>query len=247
MLIYSRMQRAVAMEALQRITELTAQNTQQIQALVQALTSQQNQATAATQQVQELAHHLSRQQAAMTEATQATNQALSHPAELTANAVAATGKLTTEAANAIAQHAESRRPGEVDLQKLIKSPEAFGPTTYQEERDGFLEFRVKMRSWIGALNNANCVIKQRGMQMGTVRNAQQEDDQSLAQSTAAASSTSASSTTARTTSTRNAPSSMKSVRQIAMFHRGDEPTNFPEVCDLDENEEKSKSTTPVAS
>ena len=148
------MQCAVAMEeALQRLTDLTAQNTQQIQALAQAIAGQQAQSSTATQQVQELTQTMVQQQAALTEATQATNRALSQQAELTANAVAATGRLTSDAVNALSQHAESRRPGEVDLHKMIKSPEVFGPTTYKEERDGFLEFRVKMRSWIGALNN----------------------------------------------------------------------------------------------
>ena len=36
---------------------------------------------------------------------------------------------------------------------MMKAPEVFGPTTYKEECDGFVEFRVKMRSWIGGLNN----------------------------------------------------------------------------------------------
>ncbi|CAE7331272.1 RE1 [Symbiodinium sp. CCMP2592] len=153
-LLYSHMQSAVVMEeALQRLTDLTAQNTQQIQALAQAMNNQQVQAGTASQQLQELAQSVSQQQRAITEATQATNTALSQQAELTANAVAATGKLTADAVTALSQHAESRRPGEVDLHKMIKSPEVFGPTTYKEERDGFLEFRLKMRSWIGALNN----------------------------------------------------------------------------------------------
>eukprot|EP00439_Symbiodinium_sp_Y106_P009800 s8952_g1.t1 len=152
-LLYSHMQCAVAMEeALQRLTELTAQNTQQIQALAQAMNNQQAQAGTASQQVQELAQSMAQHQRAITEATQATNTALSQQAELTANAAAATGKLTADAVTALSQHAESRRPGEVDLHKMIKSPEVFGPTTYREERDGFLEFRLKMRSWIGALN-----------------------------------------------------------------------------------------------
>ena len=68
----------------------------------------------------------------------------SQSGELTANAVAATGKLTTEAVNAFAQHAESRRPGEVDPHKLIKSPEVFGPTTYKEERDASSESIEKL-------------------------------------------------------------------------------------------------------
>ena len=134
-LLYSHMQCAVAMEeALQRLTELTAQNTQQIQALAQAVNSQQVQSGAASQQVQELAQTITLQQRAITEATQATNTALSQQAELTANAVAATGKLTADAVTALSQHAESRRPGEVDLHKMIKSPEVFGPTTYYVQR-----------------------------------------------------------------------------------------------------------------
>ena len=53
----------------------------------------------------------------------------------------------------VARRAESRKPGDVELHKLIKAPEVFGPSTYKEERDGFLEFRTKMRSWIGAFDN----------------------------------------------------------------------------------------------
>ena len=153
-LLYSHMQSAVAMEeALQRLTELTAQNTQQIQALAQTMNNQQAQASTASQQVTELTQSIAQQYRAITEATQATNTALSQQAELTANAFAATGRMTADAVTALSQHAESRRPGEIDLHKMIKAPEVFGPATYKEERDGFLEFRVKMRSWIGALNN----------------------------------------------------------------------------------------------
>ena len=152
-LLYTHMQCAVAMEeALRQLTEITT-NSQQIQQLAQAMSSQQTQAGTATQQLQELANAMGQQRQIMQEASAATNQALAQQAELTANAVAATAKLTSEAVENIAHRAESRRPGDVELHKLIKAPEVFGPSTYKEERDGFLEFRTKMRSWIGALDN----------------------------------------------------------------------------------------------
>ena len=92
-LLYSHMQCAAAIEeAWQRLTDLTAQNTQQIQALAQAvanqqmqsssgIANQQMQSSSATQQVQELAQSKVQQQAVMSETTQATNRALSQQAD----------------------------------------------------------------------------------------------------------------------------------------------------------------------
>ena len=47
---------------------------------------------------------------------------------------------------------KERKPGEVELHKLIKAPEAFSPGTWQEEKSGFNEFKQRMRIWLGALD-----------------------------------------------------------------------------------------------
>ena len=36
---------------------------------------------------------------------------------------------------------------------MIKSPDIFSPSTYKEEKEQYPEFRLKMRSWIGALDS----------------------------------------------------------------------------------------------
>ena len=74
--------------------------------------------------------------------------------------------------------------------------------------------------------------------MGTVRNAQEDDEQSTRTQNTTVPSSSASAST-RTTATRTtATSSKPTVRQIAVFHMDDEPSSYPEVFDLDENEEE---------
>ena len=37
---------------------------------------------------------------------------------------------------------------------MIKSPDIFSPSTYKEEKEQYPEFRLKMRSWIGALDSS---------------------------------------------------------------------------------------------
>ena len=83
---------------------------------------------------------------------------------------------------------------------------------------------------------ANCRLKQRDMQMQTVRNAQEEDEQSVRTQTTTVPSSSASAATTRAASTKTA--AKPTVRQISMFHMGDEPVSYPEVFELDEDEEE---------
>lgn len=47
---------------------------------------------------------------------------------------------------------KERKPGEVKLHKLIKAPEAFSPGSWQEEKSGWIEFRNRLRTWLGALD-----------------------------------------------------------------------------------------------
>ena len=72
------------------------------------------------------------------------NQALAQQAELTANAVAATAKLTSEAVENVARRAESRRPGDVELHKLIKAPEkCLDPALTKKNEMVFWSYKVK--------------------------------------------------------------------------------------------------------
>ena len=72
--------------------------------------------------------------------------------------------------------------------------------------------------------------------MGTVRNAQEEDEQSVRTQTTTVPSSSASTTTTRPASSKS--TAKPTVRQISMFHTGDEPVSYPEVFELDEDEEE---------
>ena len=74
---------------------------------------------------------------------------------------AAQEALTSAQANAVTTFEEigaslekavkERKPGEVELHKLIKAPEAFNPGSWQEEKSGWTEFRARIRIWLGAV------------------------------------------------------------------------------------------------
>ena len=72
--------------------------------------------------------------------------------------------------------------------------------------------------------------------MQNCRNEQEEDDQSVRTQTTTVPSSSSSAATARTARTKAA--TKPTVRQIAMYRMGDKPDNFPEVFELDEDEEE---------
>ncbi|CAE7514351.1 unnamed protein product [Symbiodinium sp. CCMP2592] len=48
---------------------------------------------------------------------------------------------------------ESREKGEIQLHKLVKAPEAFSPSTWQEERSSFAECKHRLRTWLGAIDD----------------------------------------------------------------------------------------------
>ena len=81
---------------------------------------------------------------------------------------------------------------------------------------------------------ANCRLKQRDMQ--NARNVQEEDEQSIRTQTTAVPNSSTSAASSRTTAAKS--TAKPTVRQIAMYHMGDEPENYPEVFELDEDEEE---------
>ncbi|CAE7300201.1 unnamed protein product, partial [Symbiodinium sp. CCMP2456] len=47
---------------------------------------------------------------------------------------------------------QSREKGEIQLHKLVKAPEAFSPSTWQEERNSFGDFKHRLRTWLGAVD-----------------------------------------------------------------------------------------------
>ena len=47
---------------------------------------------------------------------------------------------------------KGRKPGDVELHKLIKPPEVFSPGTWQEEKNGLMEFKQRLRVWLGAMD-----------------------------------------------------------------------------------------------
>ena len=116
-LVYTNLQSAAAMDqALQQLAQLTEQNTQQIFRLTEAVAAQQQQAAAVSE---------------------ATNQAIAASQQ---QAAAALERAAAQSSKAIAQLAEEASKkkdniGEVELRKMIKSPDIFSPSTYKEEKE----------------------------------------------------------------------------------------------------------------
>ena len=50
-----------------------------------------------------------------------------------------------EIGSSLEKAVKERKPGEVELHKLIKVPDAFNPGNWQEEKSGWTEFRSRMR------------------------------------------------------------------------------------------------------
>ena len=134
-LVYTNLQSAAAMDqALQQLAQLTEQNTQQIHRLTEAVALQQQQAAAVSE---------------------ATNQAIAASQQQAAAALEQAAAQSSKAIEKLAEEASKKKDniGEVELRKMIKSPDIFSPSTYKEEKEQCPEFRLKMRSWIGALDS----------------------------------------------------------------------------------------------
>ena len=134
-LVYTNLQSAAAMDqALQQLAQLTEQNTQQIHRLTEAVAAQQQQAAAVSE---------------------ATNQAIAASQQQAAAALEQAAAQSSKAIQ-LAEEASKKKDniGEVELHKMIKSPDIFSPNTYKEEKEQYPEFRLKMRSWIGALDSS---------------------------------------------------------------------------------------------
>ena len=135
-LVYTNLQSASAMDqALQQLAQLTEQNTQQIHRLTEAVATQQQQAAAVSE---------------------ATNRAIAASQQQAAAALEQAAAQSSKAIAQLAEEASKKKDniGEVELHKMIKSPDIFSPSTYKEEKEQYPEFRVKMRSWIGALDSS---------------------------------------------------------------------------------------------
>ena len=86
---------------------------------------------------------------------------------------------------------------------------------------------------------ANCRLKQRDMQGGNIRQAQQDDQQSVAPSSASTAVPSAASTRTTSTSSQQLPRKPNpTTRQVSMYHIGEQPDTLPERFELDEDEEE---------
>ena len=72
--------------------------------------------------------------------------------------------------------------------------------------------------------------------MQNARNVQEEDEQSIRTQTTAVPNSSTSTATSRSSAAKS--TAKPTVRQIAMYHMGDEPESYPEVFELDEDEEE---------
>ena len=77
------------------------------------------------------------------------------------------------------------------------------------------------------------------MQSGNIRQAQQDDQQSVAPSSASTTVPSTSSTRTTSTSSQQLPHKPNpTIRQVSMYHIGEEPDTLPEHFELDEDEEE---------
>ena len=134
-LVYTNIQSAAAMDqALQQLAQLTEQNTQQILRLTEAVAAQQQQSAAVNE---------------------ATSQAIAASQQQAAAALEQAAAQFSKAIAQLAEEASKKKDniGEVELHKMIKSPDIFSPSTFKEEKEQCPEFRLKMRSWIGALDS----------------------------------------------------------------------------------------------
>ena len=141
--VYSNLETAKGMEdALKKLAEINAQTLQGIQTLAEEIRSS---AAAGSQR-----------EAGMTQAFQETLAAVQqqHTAAQEALTTAHTNAATTfeEIGATLEKAAKERKPGEVELHKLIKAPEACNPGTWQEEKHGWTEFRNRVRIWLGAVH-----------------------------------------------------------------------------------------------
>ena len=151
-LVYSNLETAKGMEdALKKLAEINAQTLQGIQTLAEeirtsaAVSSQRE--TGLTQAFQETIASVQQQQ---TQAQQALADAQS-------------SAVTTfeEIGSSLEKAVKERKPGEVELHKLIKAHDAFNPGNWQEEKSGWTEFRSRMRVWLGVVDNTMIRIMDR--------------------------------------------------------------------------------------
>ena len=143
-LVYSNLETAKGMEdALRKLTEINAQTLQGIQTLAE--------------EIRTSAAASSQRETGLTQAFQDTIASVQQQQTQAQQALAATqtNAVTTfeEIGSSLEKAVKERKPGEVELHKLIKAPDAFNPGNWQEEKSGWTEFRSRMRVWLGAVDN----------------------------------------------------------------------------------------------
>ncbi|CAE7650594.1 unnamed protein product, partial [Symbiodinium microadriaticum] len=151
-LVYSNLETAKGMEeALQKLAEVNAQTLAGIQTLAEEI---RNSAAAGSQRETGLTRAFQETLAAVHQQNTEAQQALA-----SAHSSAAT---TFEEIGASLERAvKERKPGEVELHKLVKAPDPFNPGNWQEEKAGWIEFRNRMRVWLGAVDNSMIRIMDR--------------------------------------------------------------------------------------
>ena len=163
-LLYTNTQAAEAMnaqmeQAMQSLAQQTATNTQQINDLVSAVqqqASQQQQASTAAQNAAAASEGEMREMFRnMLQVATRTSTAVHEAASMINNM----GQMHRDfrehqeaREQAQAEREKRREKGDVELHKMIKTPDVFNPSSFKEEHEGWSEFRHKMRTWIGALD-----------------------------------------------------------------------------------------------
>ena len=147
-LLYSNLEVAAGMEqALQTLAAQTAASAQQIQQMTEAIRQSAKSSSDRTQGMANLFERLAQtgeqREQNLVGALQNVLQQSRSDMALSQEALSSRIKEVFE---------QSREKGEIQLHKLVKAPEAFSPSTWQEERNSFGDFKHRLRTWLGAVD-----------------------------------------------------------------------------------------------
>ena len=142
-LVNSNLEAAKGMEdALQRLAEINQQTLQGIQTLAEEMRSSAAAGTAREQSIT----------ASFSNTLQAIQQQSAEAQHILLQAQETAVTTFEEIGSSLERAVKGRKPGDVELHKLIKPPEIFSPGTWQEEKNGFMEFKQRLRVWLGAMD-----------------------------------------------------------------------------------------------
>ena len=147
-LLYSNLEVAAGMEqALQTLAAQTAASAQQIQQMTEAIRQS---ATSSSDRTQGMANLFERLAQTGEQREQNLVGALQNVLQQSRSDMALSQEALSSRIKEVFE--QSREKGEIQLHKLVKAPEAFSPSTWQEERNSFGDFKHRLRTWLGAVD-----------------------------------------------------------------------------------------------